>query len=439
MAYTPPSHPLQILQTIELEEAVKPGDPRFVETEVARGSPRTIERLAKKFGLDIYSHDFFPASKRHVLLFGHIGSGKSTSMLHASERLHAGNKLYVITVDVLNDLDRNNLHYADALMAVTRQLTAQLQEKHIAIDRSALSKLENWFHERVETEDHMKELVAQINTETKLKGGIPFLAELFASFTAAAKTNATYKDTLRHVVRNTFTQFADAFNTFLKQTETTLKLQGYGERILFIVDGTDKLTGDDTNRFFVDDVQQLLAIEALVLYTAPLSLKYDGIPSKLDDFVLPMIKLYNRDGTPHQPGRDAMRDILLKRANATVFASADLPDRLVDFSGGHPRELLRLLRLCCEFAEGRTIDAAAVDRAIDALASEYRRFLEPDDYALLAQMAAESEVHGGNNERTRRLLYRLALLEYNDGSWRCPHPAVKLLDGYKKAAEAAAS
>jgi stage V sporulation protein SpoVS len=175
------------------------------------------------------------------------------------------------------------------------------------------------------------------------------------------------------------------------------------------------------------------------LYTAPLSLKYDGIPSKLDDFVLPMIKLYNRDGTPHQPGRDAMRDILLKRANATVFASADLPDRLVDFSGGHPRELLRLLRLCCEFAEGRTIDAAAVDRAIDALASEYRRFLEPDDYALLAQMAAESEVHGGNNERTRRLLYRLALLEYNDGSWRCPHPAVKLLDGYKKAAEAAAS
>jgi hypothetical protein len=72
MAYTPPSHPLQILQTIELEEAVKPGDPRFVETEVARGSPRTIERLAKKFGLDIYSHDFFPASKRHVLLFRQV-------------------------------------------------------------------------------------------------------------------------------------------------------------------------------------------------------------------------------------------------------------------------------------------------------------------------------------------------------------------------------
>jgi hypothetical protein len=85
MAYTPPSHPLQILQTIEFEEAIGPADPRFVETEVARGSPRTLERLAKKFGLDIYTHDFFPASKRHVLLFGHIGSGKSTSMLQASE------------------------------------------------------------------------------------------------------------------------------------------------------------------------------------------------------------------------------------------------------------------------------------------------------------------------------------------------------------------
>ena len=37
----------------------------------------------------------------------------------------------------------------------------------------------------------------------------------------------------------------------------------------------------------------------------------------------------------------------------------------------------------------------------------------------------------------RRLLYNLALLEYNDGSWRRSHPVIRRLDGYKLAAQAA--
>lgn len=438
MTYVPPKHPLAILQKIEFEEAVPPDDPRFVETEAARGSPRTLERLAKKFGLDLASNEFYPASKRHVLLFGHIGSGKSTELLNMAQRLHGSRKLYVINVDVLNELDRNNLHYADALMALTKRLTQQLLEQHIDIDSKALAKLSSWFSERVETEERARELVAQLNAGAKAKGGIPFFAELFANFTVAAKTNATYKDSLRHVIRNTFTQFAEAFNAFLHEVERTLGQRGLGERILFVIDGTDKLSSDDTKRFFVEDAEQLLAIDALMLYTAPLSLKYDGTPSKLDDFVLPMIKLANRDRAPHAAGREAVRDMLLKRADATVFAGDALIEELVDYSGGHPRELLRLLKLCCEFTEGRQIDDVAARKAINALASEYRRFLEPEDYALLVQMDAESEQHGGNNERTRRLLFRLALLEYDDGSWRRSHPAVRLLEGYRKAAAAAA-
>jgi Ni2+-binding GTPase involved in maturation of urease and hydrogenase len=440
MTYSASIHPLQILQRIEFEEAVGPGDPRFVDTEEARGSPRTLDRIARKFGLNMTSGEFYPATKRHSLLFGHIGCGKTTELLHLSEKLRAGRQLYVVNVDVLNELDRNNLQYADALMALAKGLLATLAVDNVSLEDGATRGLEQWFAEHVKTEDRAKELVAQLETSVKSEIGIPFLAKLFAGFTAAAKTNATYKDSLRIVIRNTFTQFADAFNAFLRSAEASLRDSGKGQRILFVVDSTDKLSSEDTKRFFVDDAEQLLAIEALMLYTAPLSLKYDGIPlGKVDDIVLPVIKLKERNGSAYAAGCNAMRSMLLRRADQSVFSDPALIDKIVEFSGGHPRELLRLLKLCCEFAEGDKIDPAAVTSAIKALASDYRRFLEPEDYVLLVQMDRESEQHGGNNERTRRLLYRLALIEYNDGGWRRSHPVVRLLEGYANALQASAS
>jgi hypothetical protein len=38
------------------------------------------------------------------------------------------------------------------------------------------------------------------------------------------------------------------------------------------------------------------------------------------------------------------------------------------------------------------------------------------------------------SERTRKLLYQLALLACNDGSWRSSHPVVRTLEGYMRAA-----
>jgi hypothetical protein len=103
-------------------------------------------------------------------------------------------------------------------------------------------------------------------------------------------------------------------------------------------------------------------------------------------------------------------------------------DRLVEFSGGHPRELLRLLKLCCELAEDR-IDASVVQTAIQKLAADYRYFLKPADYALLKTIDS-NPVDAGNDEQAQELLHRLALLQYNDGTWRRSHPVVRTLEGY---------
>ncbi len=94
---------------------------------------------------------------------------------------------------------------------------------------------------------------------------------------------------------------------------------------------------------------------------------------------------------------------------------------------------MRLLRMACELTESENIEAPTVESAIDKLAADFRYWLQPDDYTLLAKVDASKGAHVGNDERARKLLWRLALLHYNDGSWRATHPVVRRLEGYQQA------
>lgn len=435
MAYRPPKNTLEILQKIEYEEALPSGDPRYVDTQAARGSEKTFSRLARKFGWDPASEAFFAPNDKHVLFFGHIGSGKTTELRRYADLLNQSKKFYVVEVDVLAKLDRNNLQYTEALMAMAETLLDRLVGDSYQLSEAAIQPLRDWFAPAVTTRLQSRELSAELKAGLEVGGGLPGLVKLFGGFTSAFKTGASTKTEWRQEIRNRFSTLASAFANFIRAAEVELKKEGRAERVLFLVDGTDKMRGEDTLRFFVQDAEQLLAIEALAIYTAPLDLKYDGrLVGKLDaDMVLPMIKLQERDGQRCEAGWAALTELLLRRADRSVFdADADVA-RLVEHSGGHPRELLRLLKLCCEMADAK-IDAGVVDKAIAQLAADYRYFLKPEDYQLLASVDRMPE-QPGNDETAQQLLHRLALMQYNDGTWRRSHPVVRTLEGYKLAAQ----
>ena len=440
MRYTPPKNRFEVLRRIEFEEALEPTDPRYVETGTARGSVNTLKRLAAKFGLDLTGQSFYPPSKKHALFFGHIGCGKSTELRRYAHELAGAQRFYVVHCDISSELDRNNLQYADVLMALAQTLLQRLHNDQIMFQASALQPLEKWFTEQVLTEERQKELSLKLETGASATGGIPLLISLFAKFTTAFKANTTYKESFRRAVRNNFTQFAEAFNPFLGAAEQALAAANKGRRVLFLVDGTDKLSSEDCRQFFVADASQLLEIEALLVYTAPLSMKYEGaFPAQIDaDLVLPMIKLADIDDIRFDAGWQAMRKLVLLRADRSLFADDAAVDALVENSGGHPRELLRLLKMCCELLDDATIDVAVVAKAVRLLASDYNRFLVADDYKLLvtedrSRQAAETQV------RAHKLLNNLALLKYNDGTWRRSHPVVRTLEGYKQAGMAGAA
>ncbi|MBL8372920.1 MAG: ATP-binding protein [Burkholderiaceae bacterium] len=430
MTYQASSNILEVLQKIEYEEALPPGDPRFVDTTSARGSQQTFSRLARKFGWDPASKAFFAPNEKHVLFFGHIGSGKTTELRRYAQWLNESNRYYVVEVDVLAKLDRNNLQYTEALMAMAESLLERMVGDRYALNDGDLQPMRDWFAKVTRTRTESRESNAEVKTGMEAGGGLPGLVRLFAKFTAAFKTGSSQKNEWRQDIRNHFTTLAAAFNQFIRSIEGMLKEQGRAERVLFLVDGTDKMRGEDTQQFFVQDAEQLLAIQTLAIYTAPLELKYDGrMGGKLDaDIVLPMVKLHERDGSRCEAGWTALTQLLLLRADRSLFSSDEVVASLVEHSGGHPRELLRLLKLCCEFADAR-IDEAVVRRSIAQLAADYRYFLKPADYELLAGIDSTPE-QGGNDEAAQHLLHRLALLQYNDGAWRRSHPVIRTLEGY---------
>ena len=439
-SYTAPDDLWEVNRTLQLDEPLDgSNDPRWVDTGGARGE-YSLRSLYRALGVE-GAEDRFPRRLRtppdrgYYLFCGHRGCGKSTELRRIRNDLDGPNVYYVTLADAARDLDPNNLRYQDVLLHLAATLTKRLEDDGVAIDPVHLGRLESWFDQRVQEETEIEELTRQVKAGAQVAAGLPYLGKLLAEISTAFKTNATHKDVLRRTLKNYFSDFADAFNHLIAAAEEALCRDGNGSRILFMVDGTDRLSEEDARAFFITDVHQLQQVQALFLYCAPIHLIYEAaaIQQNFGVFRLPMIKIRNAGGSADEAGRRAMQELLFRRAAPELFDDG-VPDYLIDHSGGHPRDLLRLLQQTFQYAEHDRFDDAAARRAVRETASMFRRILEPEDYQLLAEIdsSASSVEQTQSTERARHLLYNLALLEYNDYYWRS-HPVVRTTVAYRNA------
>ena len=425
--YQAPKDTWAVNRSLQLHEPLNGDqDPRWVDTYAARGEA-SVKKIELLLGVDLGERCLRePPARGYYLFCGHRGSGKSTELRNLRNQLHDANLYHVVFADVAVDLDVHNLRYQDVLLHLAAKLAEQLGAANRVINAMHLEPLYEWFAERVEKHEQTKQFARESKAGMEAAPSVPFLAKVFGSISVAFKTNSTYKEELRIVLKNYFADFADAFNELVARSEEVLD-----QRLLFVVDGTDRLSGEDADAFFGTDVHQLRQVKGLFIYCAPIHLSYEGRQAAQNFnnvFHLPMVKVENEDGSPNKEGLRVMRRMLELRADSSLFDDG-VADHLVRTSGGHPRELLHLLHSALLYAENKRFDAASAQHAIRSLASDYRRFLKPEDYRILASVDAGHEVR---SEDANNLLYNLALLEYNNFYQRS-HPVVRTTDGYKKA------
>jgi len=412
-------------------------DPRYVQTARARGE--LFERhfqLALGYDADDPSPLDINPNGQHLLLFGHVGCGKSTELRHLSDALHHPQRYWVVHVDLQALIDTNNARYSDIWLAVVGELLRRLTEDGIAIPGKALTSFQSWFFEHVVTHERLRDIVASVGGEAELGGAVPFLAKWIGRITGTLRASTVYKDTLREIVRDTYEDFAKALDNLVIAATQSLREADMARYVLFVIDGIDRFRSEDWRRLFVDDVNQLSQLKCVAVYSVPMAMKVSGL--RLGAFkrvVLPMVKLFESDGTTRRiEAFDALREVVLKRCHHSLFADLAALDRLIAFSGGHLRDLLRLIDFACTRATGPKIDRAAVDAAITEVGVDYRDGLTEEHYLMLVKADRRSR-NLGTNEMLAELVENGALLEYNAGSWRQTHPVVQTLAGYAYAAE----
>ncbi|WP_448570386.1 hypothetical protein [Trichothermofontia sp.] len=193
---------------------------------------------------------------------------------------------------------------------------------------------------------------------------------------------------------------------------------------------------------FVDRGDQLRQLQCHVVYTMPLGLRFSAEYGRLTQrfetpSILPMIPVLQRDGSVFELGLEKMRQMVLARAMPQVseaersalithyFDSPETLDYLCLVSGGHVRNVLRLLQDSLRKERGLPLGRESLAAAIKKRRNEMMLSIEDSEWELLRQVSRTKKVVG--DEGYQRLIRSLYVYEYQDedGSWFDVNPILK--------------
>ncbi|MBP0000592.1 MAG: AAA family ATPase [Cyanobacteria bacterium SID2] len=411
----------------------------YVDLSVARGEDITSE-------LDASITLFSPEEPTCQLLAGHVGCGKSTELrcLQASLQRQG---FHVVYFESSQDLDMADLDVGDILLAIARQVSESLGEVSDRITSGTLVTM-------------LKTANQLLTTEIPSLNGTANASSLrYQLKRLSAKTHGRpdLREQLRQYLEPRIQTFLDALNReFLDAAVKTLREQGK-QGLAILVDNLDRIEmtqkpwgRSQPEYLFVDRGDRLCKLNCHVVYTIPLSLLFSRELSRLtlsfgvDPKVLPMVSVKRRNGTRFASGLARLRQMVLARAfpyesprdrlklASAMFDSTTTLDRLCYASGGHVRNLLRLLHRQIEKEQQFPLSRSSLDAAIRERRDRLLLSLTSEERQLLRHVSQTKQISG--NEVYQTLIRSMLVFEYRDedGAWFDVNPLllakVKLIE-----------
>lgn len=392
----------------------------YIDFSAVRGS-NLIEELLDKITF------FSPDEATCTLFTGHIGSGKSTELLRLKAELEQSG-FHVVYFESSQDLEMADVDISDILLAIARQVSQSLEAVKIQIKPSYFTNLFREIGDLLQTP-------IDISAEAELSFAI-------GKITAKAKEAPKLRDKLRDYLEPRTSSVLQCINQEIL-TPAIAKLKQLGKNGLVVivdnldrVDSTQKLSGRlQPEYLFVDRGEQLKALKCHVVYTMPLALIFSKDVERLterfggDPKVLPMVSVRLRDGRECVEGMRLLRQMVLARAfpdldetqrlNAIpeIFDSGETLNRLCQVSGGHVRNLLRLLNRWIERQKKFPLSDEYLEEVIRERRNQLSLGISPLERESLRQVGQHKEVSGNENYQT--LIRSMFVFEYRDrnGSW----------------------
>lgn len=411
------------------DEPLEPDDERNVDFDRSTKSDRVrgvswVERLAGPIELS-------PDVPVRQFVTGLPGSGKSTELKRLTVRLSQrdGANLLMVVVDADAAIDlAQPVDVPDIIMVLVDAAERSVLELEgidpdTSMQESYLGRL---WHFLRKTEVSFTEL----KDGTGVSGGTGALV-------MKLKTQPSFRNRVRQTLATHFSRFLEEARTELRVLDERARRHGRAGLCL-LLDSLEKNRGISTNWDTVlDSAERVFGAGAPYLdlpvhsiYTVPAALVGRQV-SNIE--FMPVIKLRDRSGEKFPPGYAALRTLVRQRISdddlrGLLGGDAEQRiERIIERSGGYPREVVKALRWIIELPEH-----PATDDDLERLHLEgrerYRAVVMGSDVPWLANVARNKLLTIEDDEHrpivVRALQNNVVLRYCNNDIWYDLHPAV---------------
>jgi len=435
------------------------------EREFLRTVHRKLTDEPLKFGSPFYEpihktlDDVDPVwlMQRHIelhdaqslqLFSGFRGAGKTTELLRLKHELEEQGYfvLYADALDYVNPAEPIDI--SDLLMVLAGSFSDALADRiDIDVGRTSFwDRLKN-FLTNTEIRISAVEAKAELSSPGKevlggLKAGLNVKAEL--------KTGSSFRESLQKFLASQLTDLMAQVDQFFEDGIKAIQdSNGVDTHVVFIFDQLEQLRGTyQTWQSVIRSVEQLFSIHidklripyVHAVYAVPPWLKF-LLPPEAPMTMLPTVHLWNNDAarSAFDPGWKAFRALVRRRLNATDSTRLFGPggahtggpvDRLIAASGGHVRDLLRLLQETVKRATALPVTARVVDSVINAARRDFLP-IALDDAQWLRDIGQQRDtalrsVDERSVERLSNFLDTHRVIYFvNDSAWYDIHPLIR--------------
>lgn len=376
------------------------------------------------------------------LFTGHIGCGKSTELLRLKAELE-GEGFHVVYFESSKDLEMGDVDVGDILLAIAKRVSESLDRLTLEEPKRLKSILQG-AAKLLQTEIKLEGIEGTVGPAkiTANKEGLTVVAMGIATITAKVKASPDLRSKLRGYLEPQTNGLIDAINKEILEPAIA-QLKQHGKKgLVAIVDNLDRVDSapkpwgrPQQEYLFVDRGEQLRSLHCHLLYTMPLALRFSNdFGTLIERFivrpqVLPMVPVQCRDGSEHIEGMELLRQMVLARAFPNLeprqrlekitllFQDPETLDRLCQVSGGHVRNLLRMLNDGIKKQRGLPITRQTIEDVISAYRNERILAVTDLEWGLLRRVMEQKKVVGDDGYQT--LIRSMFVYEYRDtaASW----------------------
>ncbi len=406
------------------DKPLEPTDPRYIALYPAADDP--VQLLATAI-------DF--AEGESVQLFsGYRGAGKSTELRRLRELLRREGYV-VVLCDFEDYLDMSTpVDISDFLISAAGAFADELVKDQLLDEKERGESYWTRFANFLGTKVELKEASAE--------AGVGALGKV--SIKANLKNDPSFRRRIQERMAGHIGQLvADVRDYFAQLLDALRKRHGEDTRVVFMLDSIEHIRGTHVSAEEVQSsVETLFASHAdklrlpfmHVIYTVPpyLNVRYPNLgalyaPGGLH--WLPALKVKTRSGQPHRPGLDNLALVMDKRGDwQRLLGTRQQLDRLSLLSGGHLRDLLRLVAEILRRPGSLPADEATVTAAINQIRNEFLPIAESDARWLcrIAESGLPSMPDLKDLADFARFLDTALVLSYRNGAfWYDVHPLIR--------------